>query len=119
MRILLITLAIITLTTPAFAGKDTKMSCAEIEAAIAESEAIVDAATNAETTKNVTNAAAGAAVQGGIAAGLGSSIPFIGGLSNVAGAVASGSAEKAKADAEKAEKRIIKLETIADMKDCN
>lgn len=118
MRILLFILAMAVFTTPAFA-KDTKMSCAEIEATIEELNEIVTAAGNAEMNTAMTNAATGAATQGAIAAGLGSSVPFLGGIANAAGAFSANKEAQAKAEAEKAEKRIIKLETIADMKDCN
>ena len=119
MRILLFILAVVVFTAPVHAKKDTDMTCQEISTAIEELNATISAASDAEMNTAVTNAAAGAATQGAVAAGLGSSVPFLGSIANVASAVSSNSEAKAKAAADKAEKRIIKLETIADMKECN
>lgn len=102
---------------PAFAG-DKDMSCAEIAAEIEELNAIEAAAGDAKMTDDVAKAGTGAAVNAALYSGAGSSIPLFGSLANVATAVTSANAENAKERAEDAEKRTIKLETIADMKGC-
>ncbi|MAE52031.1 MAG: hypothetical protein CMH27_09490 [Micavibrio sp.] len=113
---LLITALCGALSVPAFAG-DKDMSCAEIAVEMEELAAIETAAGNAETADAVANAAGSAAIQGAAMSGAGS-IPFFGSIANVASAVTSSNARQAREDAEKAEKRMIKLETIADMKGC-
>ena len=102
MRTLLFIMAAVIFTAPAHAKKDTSMTCAEIEAAIEELNMTITAADNAEMNTAVTNAAAGAATQGAVAAGLGSSVPFLGSIANVASAVSSNSEAKAKAAAKAA-----------------
>lgn len=117
-NIFLLTVATVFLTTPAMAG-DTKLSCAEISGEMEELNAIITAAGGANTTNKVTQAGATAAVHGAIYSGAGSSVPFLGGIANVVGAVTSANAENAAKNAANAEKRIIKLETVAEMKGCS
>ena len=105
------------ITFPAFAG-DKNLTCEEIAAEIEELAAIETAAGGAAVANTVTGAAGAAATQGAILSGAGSSIPFIGGIANIASAVSSQNEANAKKEAAKAEKRMIKLETIADMKGC-
>lgn len=102
---------------PVQAG-DTDMTCEQITAELEELAAIETAAGNADVNNKVVQAGTGAAVNGAIWAGAGSSVPFLGGIANAVGAVTSAQAEGAKEQAEKAKDRTIKLETIADMKGC-
>lgn len=94
------------------------MSCAEISAEIQELASIETAAGNAELTNTVTQAAGSAAMHGAATAGVGS-IPVIGGLANIAGAFSSHNKKQAEEAAEDAEKRMIRLQTMAEMKGCD
>ena len=119
MRILLMTAAVALIAMPAHAKRDSKMTCAEIGAEIEELATIETAAGNAEIGNTVTGVGAAAATQGAIMAGAGSSLPFIGGIANIATSVSKGNADIQKQRAEDAEKRLIKLETMAEMKECD
>ena len=117
MKNIIVALAVICFATPAIA-KDSKMTCAELQVEIEELNGIQTAAGNADTNKAIASAGAAAATQTAIMSGAGSSIPFIGGLANIATTAVNSSAERSKKAAANAEKRLIKLETIAEMKDC-
>jgi len=116
MKKLLLVLALTFMSAPSVAA-DKDMSCDEIALEMQELAAIETSAGNAEIGSTVAGTAGAAATQGAIMAGS-SSIPFIGGFANIASSVAKGNADIQKQRAEDAEKRAIKLETIAEMKGC-
>lgn len=118
MKKFLLTAALCVIAFPATAASDTKMTCLEIEAELQELASIETAAGNAELTNSVTQAAGSAAMSGASAAGVGS-VPVIGGLANLAGAFSSHNERKAEEAAKDAEKRAIRLQTMAEMKGCD
>ena len=118
MRKLLLTAALCVITVPAMAAGDTKMTCSDIEKELEALASIETAAGNAELTNTVTQTAGSAAMSGAAAAGVGS-VPVIGGLANLAGAFSSHNERKAEKAAKDAEKRAIRLETMAEMKGCD
>ncbi len=97
---------------------DKNLTCAQITAEVEELNAIVTAAGTANVSDSAAGAAAAAGTQAAIMSGAGSSVPFIGGAFNIAKSVTNANKENAVKNADKAEKRIIKLETISDMKGC-
>lgn len=118
MRTFILTITMAIIAFPAFASKDNKMTCSELMAEIEELAAIETAAGNADVADTVTRSGAAVATQGAIIAGAGSSLPLIGGLANIAAAVSNGNKEVQQKRAEDASKRIIRLETMAEMKGC-
>ena len=113
----LLAMAVICLmTTSAFAA-DRDMTCAQINAEMEELNNIQTAAGDAALANDVAGTAGDVAVQGGIMAGS-SSIPFIGGIAGITKTVTNHNERRANANAEQAEKRLMKLETMAEMKDC-
>jgi hypothetical protein len=115
---LMISVAVLLMSAPVLAD-DTQMTCEEITAELTQLNEIQTAAGNAETNNKITQAGTTAAVHGAMWAGAGSSVPFLGGIANAVGAVTSVSADSAKKNAEEAEDRMIKLQTISEMKGCS
>lgn len=116
MKTFLFVLAFTVLSVPVLAA-DKDMSCDEIAVEMQELAEIEAAAGNAEIGNRVTSTAGAAATQGAAIAGS-SSIPLIGGIANIASSVARGNANIQRQRAAQAQKRTIRLETIAEMKGC-
>ena len=118
MKKLITTTALLGLISSPLMAADKDMSCAEINAELQELSGAEIVAQNAATTDTVAGASAAAAGHAAVMAGAGSSIPMIGSVFNIGKSITRQNKENTKIKAEDAEKRAIKLETIADMKDC-
>lgn len=116
MKKIMFLLAFTIFSAPAFAA-DKDMSCDQIALELQELAEIETAAGNAQIGNTVTDTAGAAATQGALMTGS-SSVPFIGGIANIASSVARGNADIQRQRAQQAQKRTIKLETIAEMKGC-
>lgn len=119
MRILFIFMMTIILTAPAYAKKDTDLSCAELNAEMNKLENTITSASNARRNAEMTEAAGDVAKDAADVAGYNSSSSLFGSISKMANSFTKNSETKARSAAADAEKRIIKLETIAEMKECN
>ena len=118
MKKLIATTALLGLISSPLMAADKDMSCAEINAEMTELNNIATAAGNAETADTVAGASAAAAGHAAVLSGAGSSVPLIGSVFNIGKSVTRQNKANAQAKADDAEKRTIKLETIAEMKGC-
>lgn len=116
MKKILTILALCTLPFSAQAA-DKHMTCDQIAAEMEELNNIQTAAGDAALANDTAGTAGDVAVQGGVMAGS-SSVPFIGGIASITKSVTSHNERRANAKAADAEKRMIKLETMAELKEC-
>ena len=119
MRIFLLSAAMVLVSAPVMAKevKDTALNCAQLQEAIAEVDATIASAKTAKTVKETTSTAGSVASQGASAFGLGNA-GMISGLSGIAGTLSDHHERSTAEAAQGAEARKIKLETIAEMKEC-
>ncbi len=119
MRIFLLSAALVFIGGPAMAKevKDTALNCAQLQEALAEVDSTIASAKTAKAVNETTSTAGSVASQGASAFGLGNS-GMISGISGIAGTLTDHHERSSAEAAQGAAARKIKLETIAEMKEC-
>ena len=105
------------ISAPSMAA-DKDLSCSQLAAEIEELDGVIASADNAALSDKVVKAGGKTAAKTAYYAGKSSSLPWIGGVTEIANAVSSHNVQSAQKNASEAKSRKIKLEAIAEVKEC-